>query len=110
MAFSLKKQPKSITLDEISLELKDILIGLALGDLYIRRRSKNTCLCFKQSTIHEEYIFHLYTLFQEYCNMAPKIKNAVLLGKTHKSIYFDTLTYGAFNYYFELFYKDKKKN
>jgi len=59
MAFSLKKQPKSITLDEISLELKDILIGLALGDLYIRRRSKNTCLCFKQSTFHEEYIFHL---------------------------------------------------
>jgi len=41
--------------------------------------------------------------------MAPKIKNAVLLGKTHKSIYFDTLTYGAFNYYFELFYKDKDK-
>ncbi len=41
--------------------------------------------------------------------MSPKIKDAVLNGKTHQSIYFDTLTYAAFNYYHGLFYKDKKK-
>jgi len=106
---TLNKQPKSITFDDIPSELKDIIIGLTLGDLYIRRRNKNTSLHFKQSLIHGDYILHLYTLFQEYCNMAPKIKDAVLKGKTHQSIYFDTLTYEAFNIFHELFYKDKKK-
>jgi hypothetical protein len=109
IAISLHKEPKSITFDDIPSELKDIIIGLALGDLYIRKRNKNTCLCFKQGVVHQEYILHLYTLFQEYCKMSPRIKDAVVNGKTHQSIYFDTLTYAAFNYYHELFYMDKKK-
>jgi hypothetical protein len=41
--------------------------------------------------------------------MAPKIKDSVLLGKTHKSIYFYTLTYGSFNYFQSLFYNDNTK-
>jgi hypothetical protein len=106
---SLIKQPKTITFDDIPSELKDIIIGLGLGDLYIRKRNKNTCLCFKQSLKHEEYIMHLYSLFQEYCKMSPRIKDAVINEKTHQSIYFDTLTYEAFNYYHELFYKNKTK-
>jgi len=110
IAISLYKEPKSITFDDIPSELKDIIIGLALGDLYIRKRNKNTCLCFKQGVVHQDYIMHLYTLFQGYCKMSPRIKDVELKGKTHQSIYFDTLTYAAFNYYHELFYKDKKKN
>lgn len=82
---------------------------MALGDLYIRKRSKNTCLNFKQSIKNEAYILHLYTLFQEFCKMSPKIKDAKLKDKTHQSIYFDTLSYPAFNYYYDLFYRDKKK-
>lgn len=109
ISLSLNKQPKTITFEDIPSELKDIIIGLGLGDLYIRKRNNNTCLCFKQSLKHEEYIMHLYSLFQEYCKMSPRIKNAPLNGKIHQSIYFDTLTYEAFNYYFELFYKNKKK-
>lgn len=46
ISLSLIKQPKTITFDDIPSELKDIIIGSGLGDLYIRRRSKNTCLCF----------------------------------------------------------------
>lgn len=106
---SLVKQPKTITLDAIPTDLKDILIGLSLGDLYIRKRSKNTSLHFKQSINNEPYILHLYTLFQGFCKMTPKIKDAQLKDKTHQSIFFDTLTYDAFNYYYDLFYKDKKK-
>lgn len=41
--------------------------------------------------------------------MSPRIKDAAVNGKTHQCIYFNTLTYEAFNYYHELFYKDKKK-
>lgn len=109
ISLSLHKQPKSISFDDIPSELKEIIIGLALGDLYIRRRNTNTCLCFKQGLVNEAYILHLYTLFQEYCKMSPRIKDTPLNGKTHQSILFDTLTYPAFNYYHELFYKDGKK-
>ena len=41
--------------------------------------------------------------------MAPKIKDAKLKDKSHQSIFFDTLTYEAFNYYYDLFYINKKK-
>ena len=103
---SLNKQPKNLTLEEIPSDLKEIIIGLALGDLYLRKRAKNTSLHFKQSIKHQDYILHLYTLFQEFCKMTPKIKDAQLQNKTHQSIFFDTLTYEAFNYFYDLFYKD----
>lgn len=106
---SLRKQPKTVTLDEIPSELKEIIVGLALGDLHIRKRDKNTSLHFKQSIKNEAYILHLYTLFQEFCKMTPKIKDAKLNDKTHQSIFFDTLTYEAFNYYYNLFYLNKTK-
>lgn len=82
ISLSLIKQSKTITSDDIPSELKDIIIGLGLGDLYIRKRSRNTCLCFKQSIKNETYILHLYSLFQGYCNMSPRIKDAPLSGKS----------------------------
>lgn len=72
--FTFFKKLKTISFEDIPRDLKDIIIGLGLGDLYIRKRNKNTCLCFKQSFKHEAYIMHLYTLFQEYCKMTPRIK------------------------------------
>lgn len=106
---SLHKQPKTVTIEQIPSELKEIIVGLALGDLHIRKRAKNTSLHFKQSIKNEAYILHLYTLFQEFCKMTPKIKDAKLNDKTHQSIFFDTLTYEAFNYYYDLFYLNKIK-
>lgn len=106
---SLDKKPKTIKLDDIPLDIKETIVGLALGDLYIRRRNLNTCLCFKQGIVNRDYIIHLYTIFQEYCKMSPRTYNATLKGKVHQSIVFDTLTYPAFNYFHELFYKDKIK-
>ena len=57
----LTKKPKTIKFEEIPSKLKEIVIGLALGDLHIRRRHKawNTCLCFKQSMKNEPYALHL---------------------------------------------------
>jgi hypothetical protein len=42
---SLHKQPQSITFDDIPSELKDIIVGLALGDFHIRRRNKFDVNC-----------------------------------------------------------------
>lgn len=53
-----------------------------------------------------------------YCIFIPCSKNIVkwvqelrmrLLTENHQSIYFDTLTYEVFNYYYELFYSNKTK-
>jgi|SRR5882762_2320168 hypothetical protein len=109
LSLSLIKQPKTINLEEIPSDLKEILVGSALGDLHNRKRHSNTSLHFKQSIQNEPYILHLYTLFKEFCKMTPKIKDAKLKNKTHQSIIFDTLTYEAFNYYYDLFYNNKKK-
>lgn len=107
----LTKKPKTIKYEEMNTELKEVIVGLALGDLHIRRRKKtwNTYLCIKQSIKNEPYVIHLYELFQEYCNMSPRIRDVRLLGKTHQSIYFDTLSYSAFNKFHDMFYKDKVK-
>lgn len=75
----------------------------------MRIRFTNTSLHFKQSSINHAYILHLYTLFHKYCNFSPRIRDAKLKDNIHQSSYFDTLTYPAFNYYHELFYKDKRK-
>ena len=107
----LTKKPKNMKYDEMNSELKETIIGLALGDLNIRRRYKNgnTCLRFKQSMKNEQYIEHLYEIFQEYCNRTPRVRDAYLVGKTHKCIEFDKLAYSAFNEFYEMSYKDKVK-
>ena len=102
---------KSKIYSEISIELKEIIVGLILGDLYVRRRYKNsnTSFHFKGGLVHKEYLEHLYELFKCYCNKVIRIKNTKLCNKIHQSIYFDTLTNKDFNYYHELFYKDNIK-
>jgi len=91
----------------ISKDLHETIIGLALGDLHIRKRypNSNTSLNFKGSQIHESYIRHLYSLFLIYCKSEPKIFTTKLGNKIHYSISFDTLTNVEFNYYHDLFYK-----
>ncbi|RYE14051.1 MAG: hypothetical protein EOP34_07425 [Rickettsiales bacterium] len=107
------KAEKTITLNDIPQTLRDTIIGLILGDLHVRKRweNGNTSLNFKQSTINQLYIEHLYSLFQCYCASSPKVRDARLKTKT-KTFYtvsFDTLTYPAFNYYADLFYENKVK-
>ena len=53
-------------------ELKEILTGLLLGDLFAEKRSGNIRLRFEQGIIHTKYLIHLYTKFEEYCPAGPK--------------------------------------
>jgi len=49
---------------ELPVELKEILIGLLLGNLHCQRRSPtgNTRLLFEQGEIHKEYLLHTFDL------------------------------------------------
>nr|QVG61577.1 hypothetical protein [Rhizoctonia sp.] len=88
---SLPIKPKRLTKTEkeaflLPEELKQILVGLLLGDLYIYKQKLgiNPCLMFIQGLIHKEYLFHLYSLFETYCRMAPVISNLPPDKRTRK--------------------------
>jgi hypothetical protein len=60
---------------QLSNDLKEIIIGLMLGDLFAEKRNSNsnTRLQFKQSIKNKIYIDHLYNLFKDFCGSKPKI-------------------------------------
>jgi len=66
-----KAEQSKFTLSD---ELKQILVGLILGDLHIppKTLNSNPYLQFAQGTVHEQYLMHLYDLFSSYCKSAPK--------------------------------------
>ena len=70
-------KPKWLSKEEraqftLSRELKDILIGLCLGDLHIQKEYANARLMFVQGALNKEYLDLLYQLFSSYCSMVPK--------------------------------------
>ena len=115
--FKLNKEYKESY--QLTLEQKESLIGLILGDLSIEKgkHSLNARLRIKQSIIHEDYLIFLYNLFKPLTNMQPKIqirKPDSRTGKQYNSIRFATLAMPCLNYYHDLFYykenfKFKKK-
>jgi len=63
----------------LSSELKDILIGLCLGDLYIYKQRLNVSLMFRQGIVHEDYLLHLFELFK---NFGPSPLNCFAIDGT----------------------------
>lgn len=120
-AEQLAKKPSRLSNEQkaqfnLSKELKEIVIGLILGDLFIQKDRRaingNACLRFLQGTIHADYLEHLYIKFQDYCPAAPKIFNPrpdKRTGKVYSVIYFNTYSLPCFNEYYDLFYSEGKK-
>jgi LAGLIDADG DNA endonuclease family len=95
-------------------KLKNILLGLYLGDLHSQKRYPNSdvTLHFEQGQVHEAYLLHLYELFKDYCGTGPKSSTRKPDQRTNKSysrIYFATRSLPCFNEYYSLFYVDKVK-
>jgi hypothetical protein len=88
-------------------KLKQILIGIILGDGYGQKQGVNTRFKFEQGIIPKEYLMHLYSLFSDYCGKAPIIKNRPpnkITGKISSSICFNTLSLPCFVELGNLFY------
>jgi hypothetical protein len=95
-------------------DLKNILVGLILGDLHIQKRTinSNPVLKFEQGLVHKDYLFHLYDLFSSYCRSAPKITSRLpdkRTGKVYSRVTFGTFSLPCFNELFNLFYHEGKK-
>ena len=95
------------------MELKNILIGLALGDLNIEKPSRtgHARLRFAQGLVHEEYLFHLFEKVRPYCRAVPYFPKTLhnVTGKFYPSIRFNTCTFACFDELYDLFYPEGKK-
>jgi hypothetical protein len=85
-----------------------------LGDLHIQKQTPNSNVyCqFAQGLIHEEYLFHLFDLFKDYCITEPKIKEDkpdFRTNKVYSSVHFNTIRLPCFNELYLLFYLNRKK-
>ncbi len=100
---------------ELSTDLKEIIIGLMLGDLFAEKinPNSNTRLQFKQSIKNKVYIDYLYNIFKEYCNSEPKETYSIDKRPGKKelnvSIRFWTQSLPCFNQFRELFYDKSGK-
>lgn len=111
---------KKLTLSErnsfyLSSYQAQALIGLLLGDLYMRRTSAtaNARLAFRQGLVHETYACFIYNLFIGFIKQGYTY---AIMGdwSTPKSlprisISFCTLCLPCFNYFYDLFYPLDKK-
>jgi hypothetical protein len=109
----------------LSAQLKDILVGLILGDLFMQKRSKLSLsvpprgtpsprvprgdrvrCCFGKGLVHKEYLLHLYELFKTYGSQVPQIFHVFdkRTGKEYGKIRFSTYALPCFNELYELFY------
>src|ERR1700722_20327943 len=79
----------------LSAQLKAILVGLILGALYIEKAKGriNARLRSAQGTVHEDYLRHLYGLFQS--GTGPKISNITL--KKREGIVYSKLWFGTYS-------------
>lgn len=100
----------------LSQKLKEIVVGLLLGDLNVQKQKGgvNARLRFEQGVIHKEYLFHLYSIFQEYCSQVPVLQIHKPLsnnktGKIHTSVRFNTFSLPCFNELYNLIYLDGRK-
>ncbi len=98
----------------LSDNLKNILVGLYLGDLYAIKKTKgiNAYLEFTQGLVNKDYLEHLYELFKIYCHNAPNTTNMAphkRTGKTYSRVRFLTYSLPCFNELYDLFYPEGKK-
>jgi hypothetical protein len=109
--FLTKEQRAAITIPQAK---EEILVGLALGDLSMKRhqaktKTANPVLLFEQGLIHKDYLLHLYGIFQDFCTTPPKISDRLpskVTGKTYSRIRFQTVSLPCFNNLFDSFYSE----
>jgi len=109
--------PSERTAIKLPDEIKDILVGILLGDAHIVRRSPtgNSRLVYAQTAIkHKEYFDYVFSFFTSYCVSDYKPQSRIVVDnrtqKTYSAISFTTMQLPCFNEYRELFYNlDKKK-
>ena len=97
-------------------DIKDVLIGILLGDALIVKRSStsNARLMYAQTAIaHKAYFEYVYSFFHSFCAKdyitQTKISRDKRTNKIYSSISFTTMQLPCFNVFRELFYLSNVK-
>lgn len=92
-------------------DLKEVLVGILLGDAHIVRRSStaNSRLVYAQTAVaHKEYFYYVYSFFKDLCvnDYAPQLKPVRdnRTNKVYSAISFTTMQLPCFNAFKEMFY------
>lgn len=93
-------------------EVKEILIGILLGDAHIAKRSStgNSRLIYAQTAFkHKEYFDYVLSFFLDFCTKDYSLQTRIIVdNRSHKrynAISFTTMQLPCFNEYREMFYK-----
>ena len=97
-------------------EIKDVLVGVILGDGHIGKRSStcNSRLIYAQTAVtHKEYFNYVYSLFKPFC-ANDYIPQSRLIrdnrtNKIYSAISFTTMQLPCFNVFKEIFYLSNVK-
>lgn len=97
-------------------DVKDILVGLLLGDAHIVKRSStcNSRLVYAQTAVaHKEYFDYVYNLFIPFCvkDYIPQLRTVKdnRTKKIYRAISFTTMQLPCFNVFKEKFYVSNVK-
>lgn len=97
-------------------DIKDVLIGILLGDAHIVKRSStgNSRLAFAQTAVaHKKYFEYVYSFFSTFCAKGYKVQSKIFrdkrTNKIYSSISFTTMQLPCFNVFRELFYLSNVK-
>src|ERR1700674_4894642 len=94
-------------------ELFQIAVGMILSDACMYKISKHALIKFEQGYIQEEFLFHLFFIFKNYCFMIEPGKRIQLYGERKgliKSFWFKTFSHVYFDSLWVLFYKSSTNN
>lgn len=97
-------------------DIKDVLVGILLGDAHIVKRSStgNSRLVYAQTSItHKGYFDYVYSIFSYFCVKDYLPQSRIIrdkrTNKTYSAISFTTMQLSCFNEYKEKFYLSNVK-
>jgi len=98
---------KELVLTDIQ---KEVLVGTLLGDASIPFRNKGQKpvynVKFEQGTMHKDYVYHLYDIFQNFTGSPPYLR-WIDRNKTRQACWFRTYRHDEFIQYWHSFYQVK---
>lgn len=90
---------------------REIVIGLLLGDGHLETQNDGRTyrLKIEHTFWQKEYTDWLYRVFERWVLTPPQEKRQIVKGVEYCKYWFSTVSHGAFRFYGQQFYRDKRK-
>ncbi len=90
---------------------KEILVGLLLGDGHLETQNDGRTyrLKIEHTYWQKDYADWLYKIFQEWVLTSPQEKHQTVSGVVYRKYWFSTVSHGAFRFYAQQFYENRRK-